>query len=1519
MKKLFTLLTMLVVGIGSMWAQITVGPSTGTYMDALDGSEDNNGWAVYWKSSAKATDGTTSLLILQAPSGMNTSNGNIYANENAYTLTAPDGYIISGYTFNGTATDGDLTFTPAGGSGTTITSGNSLGEALPVTVRAQSTTFTLSGSGRIESLNLVVTVSPIPVTIANSDSGNLPDVYGSFSGQIYTTNAASGLADITITASSGLTITKATVNVTGYGKCFQLSTSAAATDYTVTLQAPTGYVITGYYLGCSANTKDAVHTLTAEDGTSVVASAPPYNSTYNTPEPFEVTGLNVNSTYFTISTANKANALYLPVFRITVAKASEVVNVTYNVMFNGSQVATTTVNGLIAGTAPALPASLQKSMCTYSYYSDEACTTPLSALTSSTEIVYAKCTFAPPFTVSSDFANAKWYLLKMNNAFYPTYVSGGTPNVTLPSNNSIIDDNVMWAFIGDPYNGFQIINKGAGDGYELSSADDNKGTTGSESYAIMTNESQTYNRWFPKSSTSYTNGFFLYNSANHALNHRSNDNLAYWTEGADAGSTFNVEEASNLINYWNITSSDYKLNRWSAMGESTPSGVNALSSSEGLQGTFTPYSRSYSVTNEEPNTYFIRFQWTSGSHRLQTLGVDVLDADDNIIDSDYHFGYTGTSNSNRDYYVTVPAGTYKLRYIITGDSDKLSDSKGTITVTSSPLPFVDSTSESPIYYAMSIADNSSWFQNSDGTHVNNTNNRSLPTGDAKDYAWVLIKDESNLDYKLYNVGADKYLGGKTVAGELTLGDEASANLFRARYNDASSIKFYDKTNNLWIDRSDGHPYAYSSGQKITFLRMKKVTFSTAVAVDDGEPVSAIYLACNGSNSFTLPDTYHYRIGETTYTAGDAVNAIKDGTENISVKVLKTVTFSIAVAVDGGDAVSTIYVACDGSDSFTLPAGYTYTFGGATYVTTTSAAAAIAAAGTDDISVTVSPVVTDLSDLSNDKNYKIICNRGSLSTYTDEGTTYLASTVKTDLGISSKEFAILNYLGRNYLYSIDDEKFVTFSGGADTERAQLQTNVTGTVDAIAFEEVSSAVYAIKFNNDKEKYLNSTVDYTYGIIINGWGDSPSEYDDGNQYVIVEVDDFDSETVYATLKDFIDGEITRYNGIIADLEAVNWGLDSEGNKGKLNYYNFIGEYAGYAGNESYIISGLKTAGYTSENLNTVQGMNINLPINGGYALNMPATGKFYRIKGYSGNYITSNTKTNNALMNGTASADNIIYYSTEGNLIFYNSGYGLYNTCIVAPLNQTLNTYTFKEGAQSSHYYIISDATGIGTYCVDNVSNFNRQTSAATSGNYQTDWTMEEVTELPLSIAANSYTTFSAPVAVTIPGNCNAYIATIKDGSVVKVKEVTGNVAKETGLIIGNSDGSTKNLTFNIVANGTNYSDEVGDKNYLVANVAASMVDKANNYFFGTYNDNYVFAKIAGEGTRELAGHKAYLDGSSVPSASGARLAIIWGDDDPTGIAELNDENIVLSDGKYYQNGKVVVVRNGVKYNVAGQIIK
>ena len=91
-------------------------------------------------------------------------------------------------------------------------------------------------------------------------------------------------------------------------------------------------------------------------------------------------------------------------------------------------------------------------------------------------------------------------------------------------------------------------------------------------------------------------------------------------------------------------------------------------------------SRGY-VIFREAGDCTITLDYTSGSNRLQILGVDILDVKGNVVDTDYHFGFTGGSDSNRDYTVTIPeVGAYMVRIFVTnaGNGEGYS-SVGTIT------------------------------------------------------------------------------------------------------------------------------------------------------------------------------------------------------------------------------------------------------------------------------------------------------------------------------------------------------------------------------------------------------------------------------------------------------------------------------------------------------------------------------------------------------------------------------------------------------------------------------------------------------------------------------------------------------------------------------------------------------------------------------------------------------------------------------------------------------------------------
>lgn len=271
----------------------------------------------------------------------------------------------------------------------------------------------------------------------------------------------------------------------------------------------------------------------------------------------------------------------------------------------------------------------------------------------------------------------------------------------------------------------------------------------------------------------------------------------------------------------------------------------------------------------------------------------------NITTSEYY--------TNSDNPITSFSTAYAAAYYIDGVEKTAEEVKNainantsTLTVTVKPRPFIASTNETPAYYALMISGNAnSWLEGS-GTDVNCGQNRALPgiTG-RTNWMWQLVQDGTN-GYRIYNVGTEKYIGGRTATGGyLTLGDAASANSFISVYNSGATIKFKDKTNSLWIDRSGGKTYAHTSGQQFTFKRMYKVDFSEAVAVNGGDAVSTIYVAADGSDSdsFTLPSDKLYSInGDEAIGHADAERAIASCSSNITVTVSdnssKNVTYTL---------------------------------------------------------------------------------------------------------------------------------------------------------------------------------------------------------------------------------------------------------------------------------------------------------------------------------------------------------------------------------------------------------------------------------------------------------------------------------------------------------------------------------------------------------------------------------------------------------------------------------------------------
>ena len=152
-----------------------------------------------------------------------------------------------------------------------------------------------------------------------------------------------------------------------------------------------------------------------------------------------------------------------------------------------------------------------------------------------------------PFVAAKNYASiTNWYYMTIHGT-EPKYLfhEAGQTHIPLTvATKPEAEAKFAWAFVGNPFDGFQIFNNAAGEGMILSSSTTISGD-GANTHPVMTESPvATGNNtlWVATESSHGINGFFLAQKdyANNRMNNRDSK-LAYWTGGADDGSTFMVE------------------------------------------------------------------------------------------------------------------------------------------------------------------------------------------------------------------------------------------------------------------------------------------------------------------------------------------------------------------------------------------------------------------------------------------------------------------------------------------------------------------------------------------------------------------------------------------------------------------------------------------------------------------------------------------------------------------------------------------------------------------------------------------------------------------------------------------------------------------------------------------------------------------------------------------------------------------------------------------------------------------
>ena len=428
--------------------------------DLLGGSiSGSDNWANTWSSGTSPSFTLTASAANinhknnRTTGGLDIRSGS--AGTSTYTITAPTGYMISGYVIEGRALSGNQTVTPsAGGSATTFTSA-SAGNVLTVSgLRTAQTTFTLAGANQGLFIRAMkVTLSAIPSSITSLPTAN---------DKAYVISSARGNAWNFADNATSMGLTSLNLNSTNQ----QIALIYHNSEYYLFS------VNKGKYLTAS-NTLTSMPT--DDEQVSVTATG---DATYPWFFKFKnVANKNINdnnagsiviSSWNTVDAGNKNAIIEAADFDATIALAMfDTRSVTYNLSYGGNSTFRTVDDVTVsigADAADFVPSSFVVPTGVQYTYS------PATIAAETTEVTVT-AQWRGPFNIASAYNAATqniWYVLDMHSnvddytwQYDATSAEVQTP-VIAKTNYAALTDNNLFCFVGNPWDGFKIYNKGAG-------------------------------------------------------------------------------------------------------------------------------------------------------------------------------------------------------------------------------------------------------------------------------------------------------------------------------------------------------------------------------------------------------------------------------------------------------------------------------------------------------------------------------------------------------------------------------------------------------------------------------------------------------------------------------------------------------------------------------------------------------------------------------------------------------------------------------------------------------------------------------------------------------------------------------------------------------------------------------------------------------------------------------------------------------------------------------------------------
>lgn len=387
-----------------------------------------------------------------------------------------------------------------------------------------------------------------------------------------------------------------------------------------------------------------------------------------------------------------------------------------------------------------------------------------------------------------------------------------------------------------------------------------------------------------------------------------------------------------------------------------------------------------------------------------------------------------------------------------------------------------------------------------------------------------------------------------------------------------------------------------------------------------------------------------------------------------------------------------------------------------------------------------------------------------------------------------------------------------------------------------------------------------------------------------------DDDAKTSVSAATTFAEME-TRVNAAAANVSPEEGAYYLIRNVSKGGYGTETENYKKY----------LTTAEITCDTNGDVQAsVNGNLGIKrlGGTSAFVPRLWKFEKTADGKYNLLNVNT---NSYVNVAAmltkdnqdQKDAYTIYTTEN---AFGDGYNATNDS---------TTMFVMSSSNSTGYKFLNAENGYNQDKFEGVATWYDNTDA---GNY---WQFIKVTEVPLTIAANDYTTLCLPFNVKLPENSavKAYYASAAAGDVLKLTEITGIIPANEGVILHNtSEAEAANINLTITTEEATLTEN------KLKGVTAKRegYTKLNNYVLAAKNGATAFYKA---NFTAIAANKAYLPVANVQNAQGVMMAFSFGNE-VTGIDNVNAAAPAAK--KYYdlQGRRVLYPAKGIFVTEDGQ---